>query len=263
MLRRSWRLGLGAVLLLGLGQSASFASVVLVRQERGIGARADTGFDGSPGYDKTFTGLGLFNEETTASIATPQDGDTASSRVTQLSTIADSHITASGAYQYENRGEFADGVSTVRVVFDVIGSQRYALSYDLEGVLTPNSRPARAPAARVELLRLDPSGDAVHRAFLRIHPEDEEFDDDVEFGGEGVLEPGRYEFVFEAGGLDFTAFPVDDTSNAAVSYNVALAFATDGGGGANPIPLPPGAWAGGAVLGAMMFGRLRKMLRPA
>jgi hypothetical protein len=258
MLRRSWRLVLGAVLVLGLGQSESFAGVVPISQERGIGARADTGFDGPPGYDKTFSGLGLFDDETSAFVETAQDGDTANSRVTQRSNVSDSRITASGTYEYKNRGEFADGVSTVRVVFDVIESQRYALSYDLEGLNV--SRPARAPAARVELLRLDPSGDPIHRGFLRIHPEDEEFDPDVQFNASGVLEAGRYEFLFETGGLDYTAFPVDDSSRATVNYDVSLAFSDNNGGGPNPIPLPPGVWAGGAMLGAIAFGRVRQML---
>ena len=259
-MRRACKLALGAVLVMVLGSSPSWGAVVLVSQERGIGARADTGFDGPPGYDETTSGLGLFDEETTAFVETPQDGDTASSRVTQRSTVSAGRITASGVYEYENRGEFADGVSTVRVLFDVTGSQRFDLSYDLQGIVR-QSTPSRAPAARVELLRLDPAGDPVHRGFLRIHPEDEEVDPDVSFDGGGVLEAGRYEFLFETGGLDFTAFPVNDSSSALVNYNVSLAFTdSNGGGGGNPIPLPPGVWAGGAMLGAMAVGKVRKAL---
>ena len=98
MRRRWWQFCCAAVLALGLGHSASSAAVVLVSQERGVGARAEIGgLVGAPPLTKTASGFGAFNEEATASIFDPTDQDRAEARVTQNSDLSTDAFSISGS----------------------------------------------------------------------------------------------------------------------------------------------------------------------
>ena len=261
---RRWWLACGAVLVLGLGQSASRAAVVLVSQERGVGARAEIGgLVGAPALTETASGFGAFNEEATASILDPTDQDRADARVTQNSDLSTDGFSISGIYEFQNSGEVADGVSLARVVFDVTGSQAYSFSYDLQADARNLLGPRNA-IATVDLRRVNPAGPSVvgPASVSSNHELDTGLPGSAVFDGSGVLSAGRYELFLKVGGLDFDepGSGTTDSSDSTVSYSVNLSFTGGNGGGPNPIPLPPGVWAGGATLGAIAFGRVRRML---
>lgn len=269
MRRLSWRLAWAAVLVLVLGQSASWAGVVLVSQERGVGARAEIGggLVGAPPLTKTASGFGAFNEEATASVFDVTDQDRAEARVTQMSDLSTDGFSVSGIYEFDNGGEFADGVSLARVVFDVTDSQAYSISYDLRASSANPLGPQNA-IATVDLRRVDPAGPSVVgpasvSSGQPSHIPPPTLPGSATFDGSGVLDAGRYELFLKVGGLDpdEPGSGAHSSSDSTVSYSVNLDFTGgNGGGGPNPIPLPPGVWAGGAMLGAIAFGRLRRML---
>jgi hypothetical protein len=263
MLRHSLRCALAAVVVLALGQSAS-AAVVLVSQERGIGARAEVGgLVGAPAFSKTASGFEAFNEEVTASVFDPNDQDRADARVTQNSLLSTEGFSISGLYEFNNGGEVADGVSLARVVFDVTGSQPYDLSYNLQAGTRGGGFGPDNAIATVDLRRVEPAGPSVVGPASVTSQEGRELGQTAVFDGSGVLSAGRYELFLQVGGLnvDEPGSGTNDTADASVSYSVNLAFTGGGnGGGPTPIPLPPGVWAGGAMLGAIAFGRVRQML---
>ena len=169
------------------------------------------------------------------------DGDDNKARASQRSTLRETGFTARGAV-YASGDDRSVARTLFSVVFDATEDLDYSLSLAAD---YPNfqaffdTQLVRFRFARVE----DDRGETVLAEDI-ITPDDLEGPDYGAFGLDqtGRLEAGRYSFdldvragnvigTFEEGtyDLDFTTTAVDDGG---------------AGGGPNPIPLPPAAWAG-------------------
>jgi len=239
-------LGLSATWLV----SAARAGVTYTSQERKVSASAGSANDSQSAMD-----FGTFDGEATA------DGSnadfTTTAHATQHSVLDQSGLSFTGRREFEvvvlnPNPQSSAGFGASALIEDTIA---FTLDQSTPFTFTRSQTTEVATGAHA-----GDSGFSLTRANGQVNFQD------AFIPASGTLPAGDYTFGFSVESTNST--PRDPTpGKLAVTYDIALQFPAQTGGGGDgggptPVPLPPGAWTGLATFGLVGFAWLRHR-RPA
>jgi hypothetical protein len=232
-------LGAGAWLLSSVPADAGVVYRDTTRAVSVFPEATQDGVNPPQGPRREQAGTDVFFEIVNESFTGPDDG-TGFGTARQVSTFSDSHIDFHGQVTAETgdpdlqrAGPFIVARSSLVTLFDVTTPTAYALTvdYDAQPDLDSQNPDNALDVLELTFRREEAGGDstliyAEDRTFFELFPKNVP-------GSTGVLQPGRYRLA-----VNFDA-PVRGIQDVDLTYDIDMAFEE-----ANPIPLPPAAWAG-------------------